>query len=51
VEIDESVFASIGIDGAKVWVLGFYERGSKDMRAIWVKDRTSETLTQVVLRM
>lgn len=29
VEIDESVFAT-GKDGAKVWVLGFYERGSKD---------------------
>ena len=30
VEIDESCFANIGKDGKKVWVLGFYERGSKD---------------------
>lgn len=29
VEIDESVFATAK-DGSKVWVLGFYERGSKD---------------------
>ena len=49
VEIDESIFATQGKDGAKVWVLGFYERGTKEMRAIYVKDRTTETLTQVVL--
>jgi hypothetical protein len=45
IEIDESVFATVGKDGCKVWVLGFYERGSKDQRAIYVKDRTTETLT------
>lgn len=45
VEIDESIFSQSGVDGAKVWVLGFYERGSKEMRAIWIKDRTTETLT------
>ena len=39
-EIDESVFASVGKDGGKVWVLGFYERGSKEQRAIYVKDRS-----------
>ena len=49
VEIDESVFATVGKDGCKVWVLGFYERGSKDQRPIYVKDRTTETLTQVIL--
>jgi hypothetical protein len=30
VEIDESLFATVGRDGNKVWVLGFYERGTKD---------------------
>jgi hypothetical protein len=44
VEIDESIFA-MGKDGCKIWVLGFYERGSKEQRAIYVKDRTTETLT------
>lgn len=29
--------------------MGFYERGSKDCRAILVKDRTTETLTQIIL--
>jgi hypothetical protein len=30
VEIDESIFATVGgPNGEKVWVLGFYERGSK----------------------
>lgn len=48
VEIDESIFA-MGKDGCKIWVLGFYERGSKEQRAIYVKDRTTETLTQVIL--
>lgn len=47
VEIDESVFAHHTHDGKKekVWVLGFYERGTKEARAIHVKDRTEETLT------
>ena len=51
VEIDESVFANINKDGvkSKIWVLGFYERGTKEARAIHVKDRTEETLTQVIL--
>eukprot|EP00347_Sterkiella_histriomuscorum_P015297 403357558 len=51
VEIDESVFAHHTQDGKKekVWVLGFYERGTKEARAIHVKDRTEETLTQVIL--
>ena len=30
-------------------MLGFYERGTKEARAIQVKDRTEETLTQVIL--
>lgn len=33
----------------KVWVLGFYERGTKEARAVHVKDRTEDTLTQVIL--
>ena len=32
-----------------MWVLGFYERGTKNIRAIYVKDRSQETLTQVIL--
>ena len=51
VEIDESVFAHQTIDGKqeKVWVLGFYERDTKECRAIQVKDRTEDTLTQIIL--
>ena len=51
VEIDESIFATVSREGQKhkVWVLGFYERGTKEARAIHVKDRTEETLTQVIL--
>ena len=47
IEIDESVFSKISVDGKreKVWVLGFYERETKESRAIYVKDRTEETLT------
>ncbi len=30
VEIDESLFNTVGKDGNQVWVLGFYERGTKD---------------------
>ena len=50
-EIDESIFARMTFDGVKekVWVLGFYERGTKAMRAIYVKDRSEQTLTNVVL--
>jgi len=40
VEIDESIFAQLSADNSKVWVLGFYERGTREQRAIWVKDRT-----------
>ena len=51
IEIDESVFATVTREGQKhkVWVLGFYERGTKEARAIHIKDRTEETLTQVIL--
>lgn len=47
IEIDESKFSKKSVDGKKenVWVLGFYERGTKEARAIYVKDRTEETLT------
>ncbi len=47
VEIDESVFAETNVDGKmeKIWVLGFYERETKEARAIHVKDRTESTLT------
>ena len=40
VEIDESIFQRVNTSEGekKIWVLGFYERGSKDMRAIYVKD-------------
>ena len=36
IEIDESVFAEQTIDGkqVKIWVLGFFERGTKEARAI-----------------
>ena len=42
IEIDESIFAKMTKDGekVKVWVLGFYERGTKECRAIYVKDRS-----------
>lgn len=51
IEIDESIFAKMTKDGQKekVWVLGFFERGTKAMRAIYVKDRSEQTLTQVIL--
>ena len=48
VEIDESIFATKQ-DGSKTWVLGFYERGSREYRAIYVPDRTENTLTRVIL--
>jgi hypothetical protein len=44
VEIDESVFAERK-GGEKIWVLGFFERDTKEGRAIFVKDRTESTLT------
>ena len=51
IEIDESVFAERKVDGKieKIWVLGFFERDTKEARAIFVKDRTESTLTQVIL--
>lgn len=47
IEIDESVFMHANVEGHRVgvWVLGFWERGTKDMRAIVVKDRSEATLT------
>lgn len=47
IEVDESVFATVKRDGLteQIWVLGFYERGTREARAIHVKDRTEETLT------
>lgn len=52
IEIDESIFSrQTAEDGdeKKIWVLGFFERDTKEMRAIYVKDRTEATLTQVIL--
>jgi transposase-like protein len=51
IEIDESVFCEMSVDGKKkkIWVLGFYERGTKEARAVYIKDRTEDTLTQVIL--
>ena len=45
VEIDESKFTHHTKGGQKniVWVLGFYERGSKDIRAFVMRDRTEVT--------
>ena len=50
VEIDESKFTHHGKGGQdqKVWVLGFYERGTKDVRAFVMKDRTEVTCTQMI---
>jgi hypothetical protein len=51
VEVDESCFATVKRDGLveKIWVIGFYERGSREARAIHIKDRTEETLRTCVL--
>jgi len=50
VEIDESKFTNHTKGGrsTKLWVLGFYERGTRDVRAVVIKDRTEQTLTQVI---
>ena len=50
IEIDESKFTHHTKGGQKacVWVLGFYERGTKEVRAFVMKDRTEETCTQLV---
>ena len=47
VEIDESKFTQHTKGGVKckVWVLGFYERGTKDVRAFVMKDRQEITCT------
>ncbi len=47
VEIDESKFTHHAKGGQNntVWVLGFYERGTKDVRAFVMKDRTEVTCT------
>ena len=45
VEIDESKFThhTKGGENTKVWVLGFYERGSRNIRAFVMRDRTEVT--------
>ena len=50
VEIDESKFTHHTKGGrqTKLWVLGFYERGTRDVRAVVIKDRTEQTLTQII---
>jgi IS1 family transposase len=50
VEIDESKFTHHTKGGikSKVWVLGFYERGSKDIRAFVMRDRTEVTCLQII---
>lgn len=48
VEIDESRFTHRGRDEQLVYVLGFYERGSKEVRAFVMKDRAEVTCTQMV---
>ena len=50
VEIDESKFTHHAKGGQNntVWVLGFYERGTKDVRAFVMKDRTEVTCTQMI---
>lgn len=51
IEIDESIFSTVYKEGKKekIWVLGFYERGTKEARAFQIKDRSEETLTQIIL--
>ena len=50
VEVDESKFThhTKGGVSSKVWVLGFYERGTKDVRAFVMRDRTEVTCTQMI---
>ena len=47
IEIDESIFVHQGND--TIWVLGMYERNTKEMRAFYVPDRSQNTLTQIIL--
>jgi transposase-like protein len=51
VEIDESLFSHFTEQGVRtqVWVLGMYDRGSDHCRMFVVPDRTSETLTNLIL--
>jgi transposase-like protein len=48
VEIDESRFTHRGKEEQRIYVLGFYERGSKDVRAFVMKDRAEITCTQMI---
>ncbi|CDW84442.1 UNKNOWN [Stylonychia lemnae] len=50
VEIDESKFTHHTKGGvkSKVWVLGFYERGTKDVRAFVMKDRNDVSCIQLI---
>lgn len=50
VEIDESKFTHHTKGGvkSKVWVLGFYERGTKDVRAFVMRDRHEVSCTQMI---
>jgi hypothetical protein len=48
VEIDESRFTHRGKDEKLIYVLGFYERESKEVRAFVMKDRNEITCTQMI---
>lgn len=45
-EVDESRFSKHAKNGAKshLWVIGFYERGSKDVRAFVIEDKSEATI-------
>jgi IS1 family transposase len=50
VEIDESKFThhTKGGTDTKVWVIGFYERGTKDVRAFTLKDKSEATILALI---
>jgi transposase-like protein len=48
VEIDESRFTHRGRDEQKLYVLGLYERGSKDLRCFVMRDRSEITCSALV---
>lgn len=50
VEIDESKFAHSTKNGvkSKVWVIGFYERGTKDVRAFVLPDKSEATILALI---
>ena len=50
VEVDESVFTHVrfGSSEKKVWVLGLFERETKEARLFVIDDREAETLTPIV---